>query len=163
LTEKQKRFADEYLIDLNATRAIMRLYNFELIEDPLGVILESVAVLVGDFNIYRKQAALLLLKALLTKDFYTFLLEDDHIYPVSREDNRVRKWKKEVLKIRHCEQCGSLNDLEAHHIIKWADYPLGRISVENGMCLCLECHIKEHENDQSIYLMRGKLDAKVNS
>lgn len=120
-----------------------------------SVVVDSVAVLIGDYSILRKQAAILLLKYYLPHDFLKFLLEDKELYPFSRNDSRVAGWRKEVLSRGFCEKCGSTERLEAHHIIKWADYPKGRIDPENGMCLCHSCHTKEYEFDPSFYMMRA--------
>ncbi|WMI81832.1 HNH endonuclease [Anaerotignum sp. MB30-C6] len=156
MTEKQKRFADEYLIDLNATAAF-KTHKFKYIDDPLEIIVNSIAVLIGDYSYVRKQACILLLKALLTDKFYHFLLEDKSLYPISRDDSRVVKWANNILSAGKCERCGNAEDLEAHHIVKWSDYPAGRLDEKNGMCLCLKCHTEEHKYDQSYHLMRGKL------
>ncbi|MEF9917693.1 MAG: HNH endonuclease [Eubacterium sp.] len=161
MTEKQKRFADEYLIDLNGTRAYKE-NSFNFLKNPHLIVIESLAVLIGDYGIYRKQAAILLLKVTLSEKFFKFLMEDENLYPISRADQRIRAWRKEIIKRGFCEKCGSVENLEAHHIIKWADYPQGRISLGNGECLCLKCHMKEHRFDQSFHMMRGKLNAKAN-
>ena len=54
------------------------------------------------------------------------------------------KWKKEVfLRDNHtCQICGSKTHLEAHHIKEKRNYPKLQYDVENGICLCHECHIK---------------------
>jgi len=50
-----------------------------------------------------------------------------------------------------CQKCGYYNgngnkrrDLNAHHIIKWIDSIELRYELENGVTLCVPCHIKEH-------------------
>lgn len=120
------------------------------------IVIEALAVLIGDYEIHRKEAALLLLKALLPSKFVKFLLEDKALYPYDRNDPRVRAWSKKVIQEGKCEHCGSVNELEAHHIIKWADYPQGRIDPNNGMCLCHDCHTEEHKFDASYYMMRAR-------
>ena len=120
-----------------------------------GIIIESVAVLIGDSEINRKYAALLLLKAFLPHSVLCEILEDGGAYPFDRNDYRVRRWTKDVLKRGKCEKCGATKNLEAHHIIKWADYPKGRIDHKNGQCLCHECHTTEHMDDRSYYMMKA--------
>jgi len=105
------------------------------------LIVDSVAILIGDYSIYRKQAALLILKAMLPSDFVKILLSDENLYPFDRNDTRVEEWT---------------NRLEAHHIIKWADYPQGRIDIKNRMCLCHDCHTEQHKNDTSYHMMKAK-------
>ncbi len=162
LTDKQMIFCNEYLVDLNATRAY-KIWNFKLAKNPLWLIIDSLAVLLGEYNIYRKKAALLILKILLRNDFLEELLENKELYPVSRNDSRVKAWTKKILEKGCCERCGSDENLEAHHIIEWSEYPQGRIDLKNGMCLCLSCHTEEHKMGKSYYLMRGKLNAKANT
>ena len=119
----------------------------------------AVAVLLGDYPIYRKQAAIFLLKHYLGSVFLKFLLEDNALYPFKRNDYRVRDWATKITAVGECSICGSSENLEAHHVIRWADYPQGRTDKNNGQCLCLKCHTDEHRNDQSYHLMAGK---KVN-
>jgi len=98
----------------------------------------------------------LLIKALLPAGIVEEILNDDRIYPFDRNDPRVRKWTQDVTAIGRCEKCGSKENLEAHHIIKWADYPKGRIDINNGMCLCHDCHTEQHRNDKSYFMMAAK-------
>lgn len=151
-----------FLLDDRAFN-VYRFNCFGELKDVYNIILDSIAILHGEYNINRKYAAVLILKILLNNDFYKVLLDDNGIYPFDRNDYRVRKWKEIVLSKNECEECGSKENLEAHHIIKWADYPQGRIDIKNGKCLCLKCHIKEHIDDLSFYMMRGKLNAKTNT
>jgi hypothetical protein len=116
----------------------------------------AVAVLMGDYSTIRKQAAVLILKHHLGADFFKFLLEDKDLYPYSRGDHRVKLWTDNVIAAGVCELCGSTQNLEAHHRIKWVDYPQGRIDENNGQCLCLACHVNEHIDDPSYFLMAGK-------
>ena len=144
------------LIDWNDSK-VFKTWNYKYLhEDAKTVVIDAIAVLIGDYGIYRKQAALLLLKALVRKDFLRFLFENGNLYPFDRNDYRVTRWKKEIVGRGKCEMCGSGERLEAHHIIKWADYPQGRIDVNNGMCLCHNCHTEEHRYDPSYYMMKAK-------
>ena len=109
-------------------------------------------ILLGDYPIHRKYASMLLIKIILGTNGLKELLNDKDYYPFDRKDYRVRKWANSVTS-GACERCGSSERLEAHHIIKWADYPQGRIDLNNGECLCHDCHTKEHINDASYNLM----------
>ena len=140
-----------------------KTWNYNHLEDPKEIIINSLAILIGNYNIYRKQAAILLLKALIRDEFRKFIFEDNKIYPTSRNDSRVLKWSKKVTSIGKCEECGSTENLEAHHIVNWADYPQGRIDIKNGICLCLKCHTSTHRFNKSYYLMKGKLNGKINT
>lgn len=126
------------------------------VRHQLDLVIDAVAVLLGDYHINKKRAALLLLKALLPHSVVQKILEEDGIYPYDRNDPRVRKWTKEVLARGECELCGSTKHLEAHHILRWAEYPKGRADMDNGQCLCHECHTEEHRYDQSYHMMAAK-------
>lgn len=133
-----------------------KTWNFRYVDNPIQLIIEAIAVLMGDYDINRKWAANIILKILLRDDFKRFLLEDASLYPTSRDDGRVRAWKKAIISKGQCEMCGSKERLEAHHIIHWADYPQGRFAANNGRCLCHDCHTNEHYGDQSYYMMKAK-------
>jgi predicted HNH restriction endonuclease len=51
-----------------------------------------------------------------------------------------------------CKKCGQKlrkgRNLQAHHIMPWATYPLLRYDVNNGITLCWDCHkiMKEVES-----------------
>ena len=122
----------------------------EIIIDALAVLLDK------DCSIYQKKAGLLLLKHFLPKEVLQDILEDDQIYPFDRNDKRVAKWRKRVTSKGKCEICGSTEKLEAHHIIKWSEYPAGRIDLKNGMCLCHDCHTKEHQFDECYHMMKAR-------
>jgi hypothetical protein len=119
------------------------------------IIIEAIAVLLGDCEIIRKRAAILLLKALIPHSVLRDILNEDGIYPFKRDDPKVRRWTKAVLGRGRCERCGATEHLEAHHIIKWADYPKGRADTNNGECLCHKCHTDEHIDDPSYYMMKA--------
>lgn len=134
-----------------------KTWNYKYLKvNPEKIIIECVALLLGDYAIYRKQAAILLLKALVRDAFRKEIFEDKKLYPISRNDPRVLKWVKEVTKIGRCEMCGSTENIEAHHILYWSEYPIGRIDLKNGRCLCHKCHTKEHEGEQVYNLMLAK-------
>ena len=119
------------------------------------VLIECVAVLLGDYDSTRKKAAHILLKYFAPKDLYESIMQElEKEAPVTdRRDPRVAKWRKEVLRNGCCEQCGSTDRLEAHHILYWSESPKDRINPDNGECLCHKCHTKEHECEQVYYLM----------
>lgn len=130
--------------------------NLHLVDNPASLVVDAVAVLIGDYEIHRKKAAILILKIFLNDEFRKFLFEDENIYPISRNDSRVLKWKKIILAVGKCQLCGSEESLEAHHILHWADYPLGRIDVKNGECLCHQCHAIQHFGEPVFELMMSK-------
>ena len=120
------------------------------------IIVDCIAILIGDYPAYRKHAALLLLKYLLPSGIYQKIINDDGVYPYDRNDKRVAEWRKNVLARGKCEICGSTADLEAHHVMKWSEYPKGRADINNGQCLCHECHTNEHRFDNCYAMMKSK-------
>jgi hypothetical protein len=46
------------------------------------LIIEALAVLIGDYEKARKKAAYLILKICLTDEFFKFLMEDDELKPI---------------------------------------------------------------------------------
>lgn len=59
---------------------------------------------------------------------------------------RGSAWKKAVKQAagKACQVCGAKNDLHAHHILPYADYPEHRYDLSNGVCLCASCHKAVH-------------------
>ena len=55
-----------------------------------------------------------------------------------------RRWKSEVFKRDNftCQMCGSKKMLEAHHIKEKVNFPELEYDVDNGICLCHDCHRK---------------------
>ena len=56
-----------------------------------------------------------------------------------------------------CEECGSFELLEAHHIRSVKTHPLLQADIDNGICLCTKCHKKAHKGDNST----GNLAKKI--
>lgn len=129
-------------------------------KDKARICIEAVAILIGDYEIIRKKAALLLLKAFLPHSVVQSILTEEEVYPFDRNDPRVRAWTKQVVQRGRCEICGSTEQLEAHHIIKWSEYPRGRIDLKNGQCLCHDCHTNEHLHDNTYHMMKAKCRKK---
>ena len=58
------------------------------------------------------------------------------------------RWKKQIYKRDKyiCQKCKSIDNLFAHHILSWKDYPDLRFKLSNGITLCGVCHKKLHKN-----------------
>lgn len=67
-------------------------------------------------------------------------------YVVDRDSPEVRAWRKVVLARDGyaCVECGETTNLEAHHVVRWADSPELRVDPDNGMTLCSDCHLAAH-------------------
>lgn len=107
-------------------------------------------VYLGDYTPAQQYAASILLHMIL-KEKYSKLMEyvkEATGFKVNdRNSSRVVAWKKKVKAVGKCEICGSKERLVAHHKIPWADSINGRTDVNNGQCLCRDCHKMMH-NDQ---------------
>ena len=66
-------------------------------------------------------------------------------------DEELSLWKMLVIDRsgRKCEACGSVENLEAHHIKPKNAYPSSKYDLLNGQCLCRNCHTKWHHENGS--------------
>lgn len=58
------------------------------------------------------------------------------------KDAQYKFWRIAVFKRDGfaCKKCGLKDCLEAHHIKRWAEFPMLRYVVSNGITLCKRCH-----------------------
>lgn len=78
-----------------------------------------------------------------------------------RSTHEYIEWRKNVfLKSNYiCQKCGKhTNNLNAHHINNWKDYPKLRYDVENGVCLCADCHCSFHSIYGKRYNTKEQID-----
>lgn len=63
-----------------------------------------------------------------------------------RRSAAYRKWRQQVIKRDDytCQQCGSTQKLQAHHVKSWEDFPELRYDIDNGLTLCSDCHSRIH-------------------
>jgi 5-methylcytosine-specific restriction endonuclease McrA len=63
----------------------------------------------------------------------------------------LNKWAAIIKKRDNytCQLCGETNKklLEAHHIKSKRDFPELTLNFDNGVTLCLKCHLIQHSND----------------
>lgn len=65
----------------------------------------------------------------------------------ARTSREYRQWQKALFirDLNHCVQCGNGHDeIHAHHIFSFADFPQYRYELWNGVTLCKKCHYKAH-------------------
>lgn len=56
-----------------------------------------------------------------------------------------RRWKYAILKRdKTCQKCGSMDQLQVHHLESYAKHPELRICPDNGAVLCFKCHLEFH-------------------
>ena len=74
-------------------------------------------------------------------------------------DRRYRIWRAQIIKRDGCcVICKSRKKRTAHHINSWRYFPDDRYDIDNGVCLCNECHIQYHTNFKKSF--RVKTDTK---
>ena len=92
------------------------------------------------------------IKPIADEDFIAFEIvhwyENNGIGETAKKRNnyKYRKWREAVLaRDGACLKCGSLENLEAHHIKTFADNPQDRFDVSNGLTYCHDCHKQIHK------------------
>jgi 5-methylcytosine-specific restriction endonuclease McrA len=70
----------------------------------------------------------------------------------TRTSEESHAWKLAVLHRDgySCRMCGSKENLQAHHINSWADFPEDRFILENGLTMCKPCHDTYHQYEREI-------------
>lgn len=61
----------------------------------------------------------------------------------------LKEWRKKVFTRDKyiCQECGEKRNLQAHHLIGWAENEEARFDLNNGKTLCIDCHGKIHGKD----------------
>ena len=74
----------------------------------------------------------------------------DKIGRIGKHDRgwEFARWKRAIYKRDNylCQKCGDTDNLRAHHILSWKDYPLLRFDLNNGITFCKTCHDGLHRN-----------------
>ncbi len=76
-----------------------------------------------------------------------------------RNTPEYKLWRLAVYKRDgfQCKKCGKKvckgRKIQAHHILKWSEYPTLRYDVNNGITLCWECHKILYGNENSYVSM----------
>lgn len=84
---------------------------------------------------------------------------DDEANP--RHSKEANKWREDIFKRDNytCVECGKQGRIQAHHIKPWADYPELRLDIDNGITLCIDCHVGKHPEKE--HLIRKSRYKKV--
>lgn len=105
--------------------------------------IKCIAIYIGDYSAEKQYAASILLKMLFKERYHELqaLLKEETGFKVNdRRNTKVVSWSKKVKKTGKCEVCGSKEKLVAHHRIPWEYSIKGRTNLNNGQCLCENCH-----------------------
>lgn len=70
----------------------------------------------------------------------------------NRTSEDASAWKLAVLSRDNysCRMCGSKDELQAHHINSWTDFPEDRFILENGLTMCKPCHSFYHQYEKEV-------------
>jgi len=69
-----------------------------------------------------------------------------------RNTREYRIWRAQVIRRdKKCQICDSIKKRQAHHINSALYFPKERFDINNGICLCLECHKQFHNNFKRSY------------
>jgi len=64
-----------------------------------------------------------------------------------RNTKDYRLWRAKVIRRdKRCKICGAIKNRVAHHINHASYFPDERFDVNNGVCLCKDCHTNFHTN-----------------
>ena len=119
-----------------------------------------------ELNIFKQTCKTLFIKYnKINEDGYFYYKTDEVIKEISKIFNKIifqklrnllnqrpypmKIWSN-LVKSRDnyiCQKCGSEKNLVAHHIKPWAENKDLRYNIENGITLCKECHLKEHNKN----------------
>lgn len=103
----------------------------------------------------QKKAARILLNLKHGKEKTNDIIEKFAIVN-DRNDGLVARWRKKVIeRDKICQDCGSKNNLEVHHISFWSDDPVNRINIDNGITLCKKCHAERHPENYEFIISKG--------
>lgn len=81
----------------------------------------------------------------------------------NNEKTALARWAKDIKNRDNncCNECGEqdVNILHAHHIKSKSERPDLIFNYDNGVCLCLYCHLKKHLNDPKAFrLLKLKIE-----
>ena len=122
---------------------------------------ECIAIYIGDYPAEKQYAASIILKMLFKERYQELqaLLREETGFKVNhRGDSKVVSWAKKVKKNGKCEICGAKDKLVAHHRIPWEYSIKGRTDLNNGQCLCENCHKMIHNDDKCLEYMEKKYE-----
>jgi len=75
-----------------------------------------------------------------------------------RRSRKSREWSSKVIERdgNKCTKCGATEKLHAHHLIPWNENKELRFDLDNGICLCISCHMRKHALNQDHSHLEGE-------
>lgn len=122
-----------------------------VVDEELYVVGAMVVIMSPHSTNYQRTACAMLLDCLIP--WWRDHLSLAAVGAISdRGDIAVRRWRCAVLERDGycCAECGDEGQLEAHHIIRWADSPFLRVEPDNGITLCKACHVALHKGGRNL-------------
>lgn len=100
-------------------------------------------------------------KAIYCKKHYgALLVQEKHplwkggisIHVHSTKEPRYKEWRMKVFTRDSfkCKICNTKEKLQAHHILRWADYPELRYDINNGITLCVAHHPRKKAEEKRL-------------
>lgn len=111
-----------------------------------------------DISVVRKYALALLLDFYLPE--WRKIVGPKLLGPIVERGSRTAQlWRKIVIERDNgkCVDCGNKDNLEAHHVISWAEAPELRTDPENGLTQCIDCHSKHHKRLRNFIVSSRKV------
>lgn len=72
-----------------------------------------------------------------------------------RNTYQYREWSKQVRgRDGKCMECGSIEQLQAHHIERFIFNEENRFKLENGITLCEYCHFQYHHKEKGLKCLK---------
>lgn len=121
---------------------------------------QCLEIFMGDYPPEKQYAASILLHMIVKEDYAKLMdaVRDATGFKVNdRNSSKVVVWKKKVKARGKCEVCGARENLVAHHIVPWSHSIKGRTDVNNGQCLCRDCHKMMHNDFLWMEYMQKKV------
>ena len=122
--------------------------TFVCAEEDVQTLKRCIEIYLGDYSPTQQYAASILMKMILKNKQFNelmYVLKEKTGYQVNnRQSSKAVRWSKKIRSAGKCEVCGAKENLHAHHVVPWEYSIKGRTDLNNGQCLCQDCHKMMH-------------------
>ena len=94
-----------------------------------------------DYNVFKKR--IYCNRECMKRDYLKTGINDQTYRNAHQTAHSINKL---ILKKDKCEMCGSIKNLDIHH----KDHNWKNNNLDNLICLCRSCHMKEHRSNGNI-------------